>query len=146
MSLARAHAHPLLLHTQSTPSLIQNHPAWEPPLLGVACVCLAWRDCLKYSSVFRAQSVARGFCWGLGWWVALEVPSWRYSCLGWCEMECLLQVDRAVGAGGPRGPDYHTAVTTLGCLVLWRWGGGAFGWCEARSDVIRCFVLKKIFS
>ena len=47
------------LHIQPTPSLIQNHPAWELPLLGVACACLAWRSCLKFSSVFRAPSAAR---------------------------------------------------------------------------------------
>lgn len=60
--------------------------------------------------------MATWFYWGLGWWVALEVPIWRYSCLGWCEVECLLQVDRAVGASGPHGPDYCTAVTALGLL------------------------------
>lgn len=113
MSLAWAYAHPLQLHIQPTPSLIQNHPAWEPPLLGVACACLAWRGCLKYSSVFKAPSVARWFCWGLGWWVALEVPSWRCSCFGWRKVEHLLQVERAVGAGGPCGPDHW------GCWVLW---------------------------
>ena len=127
------------LHIQSTPSLIQNHPAWEPPLLGVP----VWLGGAVLSSPLslglhlQPGDFAGG--WDGGWhWrcpaggAAVSGGARWSACSRWAEpWELAALVGQITGAAGYCG---------------WRCGGGAFGWCEARSDVIRCFVLEKLFS